>query len=52
METKWTDALLDTMRQTDDPLLLGPVPAPDGAELNDPAGVSAAESPSHEAAVR
>ena len=40
------------MRETDDPLLLGPVPAPDGAELNDPAGVSAAESPSHEAAVR
>jgi N-sulfoglucosamine sulfohydrolase len=40
------------MRQTDDPLLDGPVPPPDGAELNDPAGVSAAESPSHEHAVR
>ena len=26
------------MRATDDPLLLGPVPAPAGAELNDPAG--------------
>ena len=40
------------MRETDDPLLLGPVPAPAGAELNDPAGVSAADSPSHEPAVR
>jgi N-sulfoglucosamine sulfohydrolase len=40
------------MRTTDDPLLHGPVPAPAGVELNDPAGVSAAESPSHEHAVR
>ena len=27
------------MAATDDPLLRGPVPAPDGAEVNDPAGV-------------
>jgi N-sulfoglucosamine sulfohydrolase len=40
------------MRDTDDPLLDGPVPAPPGVELNDPAGVSAAESPLHEHAVR
>jgi arylsulfatase A-like enzyme len=40
------------MRRTDDPLLDGHVPAPAGVELNDPAGVSAAESPSHEHAVR
>jgi hypothetical protein len=40
------------MQATDDPLLLGPVPAPDGAEVNDPDGLSAADSPSHEHAVR
>ncbi|HET9222152.1 MAG TPA: sulfatase [Roseiflexaceae bacterium] len=34
-------ARLDTwMRATDDPLLHGPVPAPPGAELNDPSGLS------------
>jgi arylsulfatase A-like enzyme len=31
------------MEQTDDPLLDGPVPAPAGAFVNDPAGVSASE---------
>ncbi len=33
----------DWMRATADPLLEGPVPAPDGAELNDPDQVSPAE---------
>ena len=33
------------MEETGDPLLDGPVPAPDGAEINDPDGVSAAETP-------
>jgi hypothetical protein len=32
------------MQTTDDPLLDGFVPAPDGAEVNDPAGVSASEA--------
>jgi N-sulfoglucosamine sulfohydrolase len=32
------------MEETDDPLLEGFVPAPPGAEINDPAGVSAAEA--------
>ena len=37
-------AQLDTwMRATDDPLLRGPVPAPPGAELNDPDGLSPSE---------
>jgi hypothetical protein len=40
------------MEATNDPLLAGPVPAPDGAELNDPGGLSASESPIHEHAVR
>ena len=40
------------MEATDDPLLAGPVPAPEGAEINDPSGRSAAESPSREHAVR
>jgi hypothetical protein len=31
------------MAQTNDPLLKGPVPAPPGAIVNDPAGVSARE---------
>ena len=31
------------MRETDDPLLDGPVPAPPGAVVNDPRGVSANE---------
>ena len=31
------------MQQTGDPLLDGPVPAPAGAFVNDPAGVSATE---------
>jgi arylsulfatase A-like enzyme len=35
----------DWMRTTDDPLLSGHVPAPAGAEVNDPAGISAAEAP-------
>jgi arylsulfatase A-like enzyme len=33
------------METTDDPLLAGFVPAPEGAELNDPSGVSASETP-------
>jgi N-sulfoglucosamine sulfohydrolase len=33
------------MEETGDALLDGPVPAPDGAEVNDPDGVSAAETP-------
>ena len=33
------------MRETEDPLLDGDVPAPPGAELNDPAGLSASEAP-------
>jgi N-sulfoglucosamine sulfohydrolase len=40
------------MRQTDDPLLHGPVEPPEGADLNHPAGLSAAESPTGEAAIR
>ena len=32
------------MEETGDPLLAGEVPAPPGAEVNDPAGVSAAEA--------
>jgi arylsulfatase A-like enzyme len=40
---------LDTwMRDTDDPLLRGDVPAPDGAVLNDPDQRSAAEAPALE----
>lgn len=35
--------LYEWMAQTDDPLLKGPVPAPPGAIVNDPAGVSARE---------
>ena len=31
------------MAETDDPLLDGPVPVPDGAFVNDPAGLSASE---------
>jgi arylsulfatase A-like enzyme len=31
------------MRETDDPLLNGPVPAPAGAQVNDPAGLSPRE---------
>jgi hypothetical protein len=31
------------MKNTDDPLLKGPVPAPHGALVNDPAGVSPKE---------
>ena len=34
------------MRQTNDPLLHGPVPAPVGARVNDPDGVSPREPPS------
>jgi len=33
------------MRETDDPLLHGPVPAPRGARVNDPGGVSPTEKP-------
>jgi arylsulfatase A-like enzyme len=33
------------MAETGDPLLDGDVPAPEGAELNDPAGLSASEAP-------
>ena len=33
------------MATTDDPLLAGEVPAPVGAEINDPDGISAAETP-------
>lgn len=32
------------MRATDDPLLRGPVPAPPGAQLNDPGGLSPSEA--------
>ena len=34
------ERLEDWMRATDDPLLHGPVPAPNGAELNDPEQMS------------
>ncbi|HEX8102581.1 MAG TPA: sulfatase [Solirubrobacteraceae bacterium] len=40
------------MRETGDPLLDGPVPAPDGAEVNDPDGISPAESYDTGGAVR
>lgn len=33
------------MRDTDDPLLRGPVPAPSGARVNDPDGISPRETP-------
>ena len=33
------------MRETDDPLLRGPVPAPAGAKANDPDGISPRETP-------
>jgi len=33
------------MRETDDPLLQGPVPAPPGSRVNDPAGISPREPP-------
>jgi arylsulfatase A-like enzyme len=39
------DRLDEWMRTTGDPLLDGEVPAPDGAEVNDPDGVSASEAP-------
>ena len=32
------------MRETDDPLLAGPVPAPRGAQVNDPSGISPREA--------
>jgi N-sulfoglucosamine sulfohydrolase len=35
--------LHDWMADTDDPLVNGPVPAPAGASVNDPAGISASE---------
>ncbi len=35
--------LADWMQRTDDPLLHGPVPAPSGAQLNDPDGLSPQE---------
>jgi hypothetical protein len=37
------------MRETDDPLLYGPVPAPSGSRVNDPDGTSPRE-PAHEIA--
>jgi hypothetical protein len=33
------------MEETDDPLLDGPVTAPEGVELNDPDGISPEERP-------
>ena len=43
---------LDTwMATTDDPLLDGPVPAPPGAQVNDPDGLSATEAPGHRTSV-
>ncbi|MHC4713347.1 MAG: sulfatase family protein [Planctomycetota bacterium] len=33
------------MKETDDPLLTGPVPAPPGARVNDPDGISPTEKP-------
>jgi arylsulfatase A-like enzyme len=41
------DRLDAWMEATDDPLLDGDVPAPDGAEVNDPDGISASEAPTY-----
>jgi arylsulfatase A-like enzyme len=46
------DRLETWMQTTDDPLLAGFVPAPEGAEINDPAGVSPSESTGDTGAVR
>ena len=37
--------LEEWMVTTDDPLLAGAVPAPEGAEVNDPGGSSPSETP-------
>ncbi len=42
------ERLEDWMRETDDPLLAGDVPAPPGAVLNDPDQRSAAQAPALE----
>ena len=43
MRDELDDRLRAWMLKTDDPLLDGPVPAPEGATVNDPSSTSATE---------